>query len=267
MGHVFVSYARGDADIVQKVVRELDGARLGTWIDREDIPGGARWRTQIVDAIERATAVVIALSPRSVESDNVRKEIDLAENARKPIVPVFIRHAIIPNHMLYQLIGLQQIDLTADFALGVRQLVDALRRLVVSPQTFASLSPQARNAIKQLASNSALSTVEKMAEVASLFAQESARMGESKLAAVVALNERAVQRMELKDKFHLAGNHSGIQALVAEGEEDKRQMNLILSQDEEMAKIFALVRSQLEALNRRGAESMRQLFGDRPKNG
>jgi hypothetical protein len=44
MGHVFVSYARGDADIIQKVIRELDGARLGTWIDREDIPGGAKWR-------------------------------------------------------------------------------------------------------------------------------------------------------------------------------------------------------------------------------
>ena len=164
MGHVFVSYARGDADIIQKVIRELDGARLGTWIDREDIPGGAKWRTQIVEALERAAAVVIALSPLSVESDNVRKEIDIAEEAKKPIVPVFVRHAAIPKHMLYQLIGLQQIDLTADFALGVRQLIDALRRLAVSPHTVACLSPQARIAIKQLANNSALSTLERMSE-------------------------------------------------------------------------------------------------------
>ena len=26
MGHVFVGYARGDGDIIQKVIRELDGA-------------------------------------------------------------------------------------------------------------------------------------------------------------------------------------------------------------------------------------------------
>lgn len=266
MGHVFVSYARGDADIIQKVIRELDGARLGTWIDREDIPGGAKWRTQIVEALERATAVVIALSPLSVESDNVRKEIDIAEEAKKPIVPVFIRQAVIPRHMLYQLIGLQQIDLTADFTLGVRQLIDSLRRLAVSPHTIACLSPQARIAIKQLANNSALSTLERMSEVAGIFVRENARMSEAKMAALLAFDDRAVKRMELKDQFHLAGNHSGIQALVAEGEEDKRQRNLILSQDEEMTKLFALVRSQLEALNQRGATAMRQLFGERSKN-
>ena len=71
-----------------------------------------------------------------------------------------------------------------------------------------------------------------MAGAVTIFAKESGRMQEAKMAALLAMNNRAAQRMELKDKLHLTGNHVGIEVLVAEREEDKRQRNLILSQDE-----------------------------------
>ena len=40
MGHVFISYSRQDTPIIERLVRELEAARVAVWIDREDILGG-----------------------------------------------------------------------------------------------------------------------------------------------------------------------------------------------------------------------------------
>jgi hypothetical protein len=203
---------------------------------------------------------VVALSPRSTESDQVRKEIDIADEARKPVVPVVIRQTTVPKHLMYQLIGWQQIDLTADFKLGVRELIDSLRRLAVSPQSFASLSREARNEIKQLATNSALSTTDKVSLVSIVLVKESDRVREKMMAQLLANDGRAAKRMELKDRLHRAGNYSEMESLDAEAEEDKRKLNLVLEEQEQMQKIQQLVLSQLREMNRSASDALGRLW-------
>ena len=62
----------------------------GVWIDREEIHGGDLWREAIVEAVDHAYAFVLMLSPASVASDNVRKEVDLADGAGKALLPFFL---------------------------------------------------------------------------------------------------------------------------------------------------------------------------------
>ncbi len=103
MKHVFISYSRKDSATVDHIVARLDEDKFEAWIDREEIHGGDLWREEIVEAIDDAYAFVLMLSPDSVASDNVRKEVDLAEGAAKALIPVLLAPAKLPSRLRYQL--------------------------------------------------------------------------------------------------------------------------------------------------------------------
>ena len=111
MGHIFISYSRRDTEIVDYIVRKMEDAGINSWIDREDIKVGKTWRVQIVQAIDSCNAFVLMLSSNSAVSDNVRKEIDLAQGSGRPIFIMSLDAVKLPAEMLYQLVGLQHIDL------------------------------------------------------------------------------------------------------------------------------------------------------------
>jgi hypothetical protein len=126
MTHIFFSYARIDSAIADQIVYRLEKNGYHVWIDRSDISGGDQWRRKIVDAIDKASTFIVLLSPQSVRSDNVRKEIDLAEHSQTRIVPIRIQAAEIPKEFLYQLVGLQIIDLSSNVDKDFSKLLEAL---------------------------------------------------------------------------------------------------------------------------------------------
>lgn len=111
MGQIFISYSRRDLEIVNRLVEIMRRAGLNIWIDREEIKAGKLWRTQIVQAVDTCDAFVLMLSAASAASDNVRREIDLAQDAGRSLYILNLDQAKIPAHMRYQLVGLQFIDL------------------------------------------------------------------------------------------------------------------------------------------------------------
>ena len=127
MGHIFISYSRADIQAIDRLAATLKEAAIEVWIDREGIDGGAKWRTRIVEAIKSASAFVIALSPDSVKSDNVSRELAVAEQTNKPIVPILLRPTTIPSDLEYTLSQLQRIDLAEDYGAGVKRLLKTLR--------------------------------------------------------------------------------------------------------------------------------------------
>lgn len=128
MAHVFLSYSRKDAEYVDRIARQLEGAAFKTWVDRRGIAGGEQWRREIVAAIQAAEAMLLFLSPHSARSQNVRKELDLAETAKIKILPVALSPTDVPNDMQYQLAGVQMIELWRDRDQGVGTLIRTLER-------------------------------------------------------------------------------------------------------------------------------------------
>jgi len=106
---------------------KLESNGIPVWVDRTDIQGGSKWRSEIVQAIDEADAIVIVLSQHSIQSDNVRKELDVAEGFRARVIPLEIEPITIPPDFQYQLAGLQRIEFSRDFEAGFAQLLDALR--------------------------------------------------------------------------------------------------------------------------------------------
>lgn len=125
MSFVFISYSRRDQEKVDRLAAYLASEQISYWIDRQGISGGDEWRRQIVEGIQNCAVFLLVLSKNSVASRNVRKEIDLAEHYGKRIIPIELEPVEIPDHLEYQLIGIQRIDLTGNMAskMGLLNLV------------------------------------------------------------------------------------------------------------------------------------------------
>jgi hypothetical protein len=127
MGRIFVSYSRRDIETADRIAGAMKDAGLDIWIDRESIEAGNTWRVQIVQAIDTCDAFVLMLSPRSAASDNVRKEIDLAQDSRRTIFAIMLEPTQLPAEIRYQLTGLQFIDVQMlGFEKAVSQLISTI---------------------------------------------------------------------------------------------------------------------------------------------
>ena len=127
MKHVFVSYSRIDGDVVDQLVARLEQDGFNVWIDREEVKAGELWHEMVVRAIENAYAFVLMLSPDSTASDNVRREVDLAEDANKEVVPVLLAPVELTANLRYQLAGIEWIEYYHDPVAKYNELLKALQ--------------------------------------------------------------------------------------------------------------------------------------------
>mgnify|MGYP001204415781 CR=1 FL=1 len=107
---VFISYAAKDRERVLGLVKRLRSAGVTVWIDQAGIDVATMWSQEIVNAIRDCKVMLLSISPHSTESENVVKELALASERKKPIIPVYLEPADIPGTMEYQLAGIQRVE-------------------------------------------------------------------------------------------------------------------------------------------------------------
>ena len=126
---IFISYSRKDREFAQRLAKDLSNEGFEVFIDIEAIQAGNTFRQQTVEAIDNSKAFIVVLSPDSVQSDNVGKEVDLAQDSRRRILPVLCRAVEIPTELRYQLAGLQTINMeNENYSQGFRALLEVLKR-------------------------------------------------------------------------------------------------------------------------------------------
>ena len=96
---LFISYAHVDLGLVEPVLSELDALGRRVWIDRSEMTGSGGWAGQIVAAIKQSRAVVLMASPRAYASHHVVRELYLAMSNNKPIVPLELEQAELPDEV------------------------------------------------------------------------------------------------------------------------------------------------------------------------
>jgi len=137
---VFVSYSRGDQVRVFELAAKLRAAGVSLWIDQGAIDAATLWSEQIVNALESAKALLLIVTPASVHSDNVAKEVMLVSERKGHILPVHLEPTVIPPTLKYQLAGIQHIEFFqgGDADSSVKGILRSLERLGVTvspPQT------------------------------------------------------------------------------------------------------------------------------------
>lgn len=142
----FVSYSRQDREVVEKIRKGVEGnpQRFQIWFD-EGIEPGEIFASKIQKKIAECSAVLFLASRNSVKSSFCLREINLADNKGKKIVPLRLNsEAELPEGDLpLQIQGVQYIDFSANFESGLRQLgaflARELREDSVPPDTTGPL--------------------------------------------------------------------------------------------------------------------------------
>src|SRR5437588_3538970 len=80
---IFISYSSKDKEKADQLSELLGSAGLSVWIDQSGLDVATSWSASIVDAINGCSAFIVLLSPNSIESHNVIKEVSLASEKRK----------------------------------------------------------------------------------------------------------------------------------------------------------------------------------------
>ena len=93
------------------VVESLRSSGISVWVDEGNIHAADLWSEQIVQAIADCRVMVVMLSQHSTDSHNVVKEVMLASEQKKALLPVYLEPADVPAKLQYQLAGIQHLEL------------------------------------------------------------------------------------------------------------------------------------------------------------
>lgn len=96
-GPVFISHATADDDFVRELRLALESLNVSVWVDSRNLRGGDKLAPAIHEAIAQARHVIVVLSPNTVNSPWVRREIRQAlqveqqdEYGRYRVIPLLL---------------------------------------------------------------------------------------------------------------------------------------------------------------------------------
>lgn len=85
---VFVSHATADAQTAQSLVAQMEAAGTACWIAPRDVRPGHDYRIEIMEALGGCRSVLLLVSAASNASAHVLREVTVAEQRHKRIVPL-----------------------------------------------------------------------------------------------------------------------------------------------------------------------------------
>jgi hypothetical protein len=125
MMRVFLSYALKDKRVALQIAEYLKRAGFETWTSEEVLPGD-NWHSAASDALERSDAMVVLVSPESMASESVRREIEYALGSARyadRVVPVVVR----PARQIPWFLGTLRQVRARPLRLAGRRIVEALK--------------------------------------------------------------------------------------------------------------------------------------------
>ncbi len=146
---VFISYGSDDVALARELRGHLESGGYSCWMAPDDVSGPKTWAEQIVDAIAGCQVVLVLVSAVSNQSTHVSKEVDLALDHGKAILPVRVEDVAPTGALRYLLALAQWIDVfpgpLGPHAEEVRQRVAAIVEASGGHRPEeAALSPTAR---------------------------------------------------------------------------------------------------------------------------
>ena len=132
----------GGDDTVVQLARALESRGFSVFVGEADLMGGDRWAAEIQKAVKACQAFVVLCSPTYGDTTWTYREIQLADNNRKPIVALWHSGVFPPPEVEIFLGGEQRVPRgnnplshdDCDFDAVVNELVETLRRKSVLPE-------------------------------------------------------------------------------------------------------------------------------------
>ncbi|MGC1384867.1 MAG: TIR domain-containing protein [Candidatus Acidiferrales bacterium] len=87
---VFLSYVEEDGDVAHAIAEGLEAKDYSTWYYERDCPTGADYFEETYRAISDCDAMIVLISPRSLPSDQITREIVRAVESSKATLPLLL---------------------------------------------------------------------------------------------------------------------------------------------------------------------------------
>lgn len=144
---IFLSHSSDDKPFVKRLAKNLDGHGIRVWIDEAELKVGDSLIDKIREGIDDFEYLLAVISPISIESEWVKREIDVAMNQeisgkKVKVLPVKLGDVELPGFLLGKLYA----DFTSDesYAKGLKKLVESVgvvfnRHVLDSTRTTSTL--------------------------------------------------------------------------------------------------------------------------------
>lgn len=149
MQQIFISYRETDKQLASDLSVDLEGAGYSTWRYDRDGRLGFNYMEYCGELIVECQAMVLLISPQSIHSQQVTREVVRASEENKHILPIlcgityeqFQKEAPVWRQAL---MGIAMIELPADGFRGILpRLTEALRGMRIEPAGVVAASPAA----------------------------------------------------------------------------------------------------------------------------
>ena len=122
---VFLCHSSLDGEFANRIATLLRRHNVPVWYGPTNIRGGQHWHDEVGEALRRCDWFVILVSPNSIRSAWVKRELTFALKQRRyndTIVPVILQLCDY-EHFYWTLSSYQVVDFTEDFDAGCRALL------------------------------------------------------------------------------------------------------------------------------------------------
>ncbi len=100
---VFISHANGDAQLAHHLAKILRESGIKVWDDTQILPGD-NWGIKLGEALQESDAMVVLLTPNSVNSPNLNFETGYAlgdKSYKGRLIPVIVApRGVLPNEAI-----------------------------------------------------------------------------------------------------------------------------------------------------------------------
>lgn len=127
MKNVFISHSSKDSVTANAVCDALEQEGISCWIAPRDITGGTNYGAEIVKGIRECSILLLIFSGNSNASQAVFREVQMAFDEKKTIIPLRIHDVAVSDDLSFFLSGLQWLD-TNPVELSFESLIQDARQ-------------------------------------------------------------------------------------------------------------------------------------------
>jgi hypothetical protein len=138
---VFISHSSKDSKTATAICTALEARGHHCWMSSRDIKPGENFQGTIVRAIREAGVMVLVFSANANNSEKIKKEMALASQSRKMVIPVRAEDVLPSEDFTYELATRQWIDMFVDWERAIELLNQQVAAAVPREDTGVRPAP------------------------------------------------------------------------------------------------------------------------------
>lgn len=128
MSDVFISYSHADASLREAVVQKLETAGIQCWYAPRNIQPGEEWADAIINGLKNSKVMILIFTSSSNASVQVLREVGLAVDFKKAIIPFKCDETMPSGSMQYYLSTLHWMDSAGTKEQALDELLELTRK-------------------------------------------------------------------------------------------------------------------------------------------